>query len=80
MPNENTPQKDAQKPRNSPVEGSSTWYSQHAERLTAAAANEANPGKREELKRAALRFRVHATNAADAEKKRAERALALKIR
>ena len=80
MPNENTPQKDAQKPNDRIVEGSSTWYSQHAERLTAEAANEPNPGKREELRRAAKRFRAHATDAADAAKKRSERALALKIR
>jgi hypothetical protein len=58
-----------------PQEGSSAWYAQHAERLAAQAAKETNPSRKEELRRAAQRFRSHATAAAAAEKKRAERGL-----
>ena len=63
-----------------PIEGSSAWYAVHAERLAGRAGKESNPGKRDELKRAARGLRTRALEAATAEKKRADRALALKIR
>lgn len=63
-----------------PIEGSSAWYTAHAERLAGQAVKESNPGRREELKRAARGLRTRALEAATAEKKRADRALALKIR